>query len=196
MRNCFPKRLLGAPFRTLSKLYDVPVGFVHPRFWGCVLLYLRSPKGGCCSISDDLSCFGLWVFMADVAMPNRRRWILSGTWSHPWLLDETRCPWMSIAVYYCLPHGANPLVIPFYIFHQITLNLIHSFEKWPNFWHVTIILPIISITPRNKNILHSHWHWFVDVRRGVPLLVPQWQCIRSFLFYIFDTLFPFVMWSW
>ena len=25
-------------------------------FYGCVLLYLRSPKGGCCSISDDLSC--------------------------------------------------------------------------------------------------------------------------------------------
>ena len=28
----------------------------HPPFWDCVLLYLRSPKGGCCSISDDLSC--------------------------------------------------------------------------------------------------------------------------------------------
>ena len=27
-----------------------------PLFWDCVLLYLRSPKGGCCSISDDLSC--------------------------------------------------------------------------------------------------------------------------------------------
>ena len=27
-----------------------------PLFWGCVLLYLRSPKGGYCSISDDLSC--------------------------------------------------------------------------------------------------------------------------------------------
>ena len=25
-------------------------------FWGCVLLNLRSPKGGSCSISDDLSC--------------------------------------------------------------------------------------------------------------------------------------------
>ena len=27
-----------------------------PPFWGCVLLHLRSPKGGCCSILDDLSC--------------------------------------------------------------------------------------------------------------------------------------------
>ena len=41
---------------TLSKLYDVPVGFDPPLFWGRILLILRSPKGGCCSISDDLSC--------------------------------------------------------------------------------------------------------------------------------------------
>ena len=27
-----------------------------PLFWGCVLLCLRSPKGGCCSISDDWYC--------------------------------------------------------------------------------------------------------------------------------------------
>ena len=60
MRNYFPKRPSGATLHTLSNLYDVPVGVVTPPppppFWGCVLLYLRSPKGGCCSISDDLSC--------------------------------------------------------------------------------------------------------------------------------------------
>ena len=28
MRNYFPKRPSGAPLHTLSKLYDVPVGFV------------------------------------------------------------------------------------------------------------------------------------------------------------------------
>ena len=35
-----------------------PLVFVNPRplFLGCVLLYLRSPRGGCCSISDNLSC--------------------------------------------------------------------------------------------------------------------------------------------
>ena len=27
-----------------------------PLFWCWILLILRSPKGGCCSISDDLSC--------------------------------------------------------------------------------------------------------------------------------------------
>ena len=55
MRNYFSKRLSSAPLHTLSKLYDVPVGFVNsPLFKGCVLLNLRSPKGGCCSISDDL----------------------------------------------------------------------------------------------------------------------------------------------
>ena len=30
MRNYFPKRTSGAPLHTLSKLYDVPVGFVFP----------------------------------------------------------------------------------------------------------------------------------------------------------------------
>ena len=27
-----------------------------PVIWGSALLYLRSPKGGCCSVSDDLPC--------------------------------------------------------------------------------------------------------------------------------------------
>ena len=30
MRNYFPKRPSGAPLHTLSKLFDVPVGFVLP----------------------------------------------------------------------------------------------------------------------------------------------------------------------
>ena len=30
MRNYFPKRPSGAPLHTLSKLYDVPVGFLTP----------------------------------------------------------------------------------------------------------------------------------------------------------------------
>ena len=46
-------------FILCQHLYDVPAGFVTPLFWGCVLLYLRSPKGGCCSISDDMSCIVL-----------------------------------------------------------------------------------------------------------------------------------------
>ena len=58
IRNYFPKRTSGAPLYTLSKLYDAPVVFVSPPlFWGSVLLYLRSPRGGCCSLSDDLSCY-------------------------------------------------------------------------------------------------------------------------------------------
>ena len=53
MRNNFPKR----PLHSLSKFYDVPVGFVPPvLISGSVLLYLQLPKGGCCLISDDLSC--------------------------------------------------------------------------------------------------------------------------------------------
>ena len=83
MGNYFPKRPSVAPLHTLSKLYDVSVGFVTLLFSGCVLLYLRSPKGGCCSISDDLSCSpnrlkstsiadiqhitGRWNFVADLS---------------------------------------------------------------------------------------------------------------------------------
>ena len=36
----------------------------------------------------------------------------------------------------------------------------------------------------------------VNVHRGALLLVPQWQCISSFVFYIFVTLVPFAVWSW
>ena len=56
MRNKFPKLPSGAPLHTLSKLHDVAFGIVSLLFWGSVLLYLRSPKGGCYSISNDLSC--------------------------------------------------------------------------------------------------------------------------------------------
>ena len=58
MRNYFPKRPPGTAHHILSKLYDVPVYFVNPLplLLGSVLLYLLSPKGVCCSISDDLSC--------------------------------------------------------------------------------------------------------------------------------------------
>ena len=36
MRNYFPKRPSGAPLHTLSKLYDVPVGFVTPPYFEAV----------------------------------------------------------------------------------------------------------------------------------------------------------------
>ena len=40
IRSYFPKRLSGAPLHTLSKLYDVPVGFVAPPILGSELLYM------------------------------------------------------------------------------------------------------------------------------------------------------------
>ena len=39
MRNYFQKRTLGAPLLTLSKLYDVPVGFVHPLLSQCIAIF-------------------------------------------------------------------------------------------------------------------------------------------------------------
>ena len=39
------------------EIHDVPVGFVTPPpILSLNIAFLRSPKGGCCSISDDLSC--------------------------------------------------------------------------------------------------------------------------------------------
>ena len=57
MRNYFPKGTSGAPLHTLSKLYNVPVGFVDPpSLLEAVNCFFRSPYGGCCSISDYSSC--------------------------------------------------------------------------------------------------------------------------------------------
>ena len=36
----------------------------------------------------------------------------------------------------------------------------------------------------------------VNVHHGALLLVPQWQYISYFVFYIFVTLVPFAVWSW
>ena len=47
MRNYFPKQPSGSPLHTLSKLYDVPVGFVSPLTPKSVMLYIRSPEGVC-----------------------------------------------------------------------------------------------------------------------------------------------------
>ena len=47
--------IILASIHTLSKLHDVPVGFVSPPLLRLCIAFLCSPKGGCCSISDDLS---------------------------------------------------------------------------------------------------------------------------------------------
>ena len=45
-------------------------------------------------------------------------------------------------------------------------------------------------------VLTSGLKGSVNVHRGALLLVPQWQCISSFVLYIFVTLVPFAAWSW
>ena len=106
MRNYFPKRPSGAPLHTLWKLYDVHVGFVPPPplFWGWILLILRSPKGGCCSISDALSCS--WWYAEN------------GTWMIKWL----SCYIEQILIY--LLESRNPVFI-----RSIAPN--HNFSVYP-----------------------------------------------------------------
>ena len=45
MRNYFPKRPSGAPLHTLSKLYDVPVGFVTPPILRLNIAYFAVAEG-------------------------------------------------------------------------------------------------------------------------------------------------------
>ena len=58
MKNYFPKRPSGAPRHTLSKLNDVPVGFVNSsliwRLW--IALFAVAEGFTVAPISDDLSC--------------------------------------------------------------------------------------------------------------------------------------------
>ena len=58
MRNYFPKTVVGCTASYFVKIIWCFCLFCNPPplFWGWILLILRSPKGGCCSISDDLSC--------------------------------------------------------------------------------------------------------------------------------------------
>ena len=53
------KKILGDSFCFLKYCQNYmmfPLVLYPLLFWGCVLPYLRSPKGSRCSISDDLSC--------------------------------------------------------------------------------------------------------------------------------------------
>ena len=60
----------------LSKLYDFFIGFVNPPpplIWGSVMLYMQSPKGACRSISDDLSCSLIIVYVYFIK--NKKKYI-------------------------------------------------------------------------------------------------------------------------
>ena len=57
-----------------------------PLLWGCEWLYLRSPKGSCCSISDDLSC-SVQVRTLTFLRPELA---YTFDWSYPSLADVIR----------------------------------------------------------------------------------------------------------
>ena len=82
MRNDFPKRQSGAPLHTLSTFYMIfPLVLNTPTLFEAVyvLLYLQSPKGGCYSISDDLSCSNqitkLFLPITKLFLPIVKFWI-------------------------------------------------------------------------------------------------------------------------
>ena len=53
----FSETAVGCTASCFVKIIWCSLWFCNPPlFWGCILFYFRSPKGGCCSISDGLSC--------------------------------------------------------------------------------------------------------------------------------------------
>ena len=66
-----------AKLRKYQAIFDVKKSgksqvWGHGLFWGSVLFNMRSPKGGCCSISDDLSCSFNDMYLAYVSHKKRR----------------------------------------------------------------------------------------------------------------------------
>ena len=110
MRNYFPKLPSGAPLHTLSKLYDVLVGFETPSF-EAVYCFLRSLKGGCCSISDYLS----WSF---IETNMRSLWYLCNKGGHSYV------PVPKFVRSNCV---RNKIKILFY--HRLRLCCTHSPDK-------------------------------------------------------------------
>ena len=104
MRHYFRKLSSDSPLYTLSKLYDVPVGFA-PLIWGGVMLYLRSLKFGYCSISDDSSCSlnGQWFFLCFLPCANKVLYtiltVFHSNWDIFWIsFNETYIsPWSIIS---------------------------------------------------------------------------------------------------
>ena len=99
IRNYFPKLPSGAPLHTLSKLSDILFGFVTPLlFGGCVLLYLRSPKSGCCSISDDLSSSRTGIRQGTLEnVIEKVLWSIRGSYQTIWSSSLTNANWHSVA---------------------------------------------------------------------------------------------------
>ena len=95
MRNCFPRRPLGAPLHTFVKIIWSSRWFLtHPLFLGCALLYLSSPKCGYCSISDDLPCSCHISFGSVRRLRGINRKCLSHT--KRWFLTFYHVPFISV----------------------------------------------------------------------------------------------------
>ena len=104
-----------------TKIFDfvtltVTVGFVTPLFWGCVLLYLRSAKGGCCSISDDLSCSFTYILVPE-----------NLTWRNFWTLE------VGVSYFIC----TFLVMRPFRSYHNCWPCDLHR-DLWPTYLETLI----------------------------------------------------------
>ena len=146
MKNYFPKRPSDAPLHTLSKLYDVSVGFVTPPLiWYSIFLYLRSLKGGCCLISDDLSCSCQVKINNKVQSSNK---VTSGS---PWSVE--------CGTVYAMKHFREGIHIV-WLDPVSTMNFLRDNVKCPN---IFLLEKLIGKSYRhnaeNRILLLRHGSW-------------------------------------
>ena len=100
----FPETTVGCTASYFVKIIWCSGWFCTPPprlFWGCVLLYLRSPKGGCCSISDDLSCYCHLTFCLIITDSvvlwkiQKFDWLIPETKWHSCLHNRTLCSYLA-----------------------------------------------------------------------------------------------------
>ena len=156
-----------------------------PLFWGWILLILRSPKGGCCSISDDLSCsyniFCTVLFHLVYTFAN-------SIWD-AYLSMFNGCPYIFLIYYYitisyvCVPHLYDLrfgwlLVLSLYkedylhIFKCVSFWSRDCCGYWEGWALVNRFIPIswmavITPTDRPKSVLNCY---VIEVFSGVFVL--------------------------
>ena len=184
------KRSSGARFYTFILC---PRWFcTDPLFWGCVFLYLQSPKGGRCSlyiclVLDFLSFFGVSPFHNFVFMS-----VKMISWCDDWYLGGTNC---------ALPFTTNVTISSFmsntFCSWVATFNLRQPMAFLSHNWHgLQGLAPFMNvlfggfrdfhISFSNRAILGNDWNRFLEssmVEMAIPpdnLKSPSSKCYMTF----------------
>ena len=175
MRSYFPKRTSGVSLHTASILWCSRWYYSPTLFWSSVLLYLQSPKGGCCSISDGLSRSfqtynRLWTYcqvsggfhttLQRVQLANRERLltrhlVLSHLGLAFVLMFRTFSPELVMFSYFEYRTSLSTSILPFHDLIKIYITLTDHI-KWTvnSKWLRTLN----SVTLHNSSFLCRRWY--------------------------------------